>query len=57
MNSSDDITVVSTERNSGPYGTHDGRITSVTVELNNLSGKYVFGDCVECPTILGADWM
>lgn len=56
MNSSDDITVVSTERNSGPYGTHDGRITSVTVELNNLSGKYVFGDCVECPTILGADW-
>lgn len=56
MNSSDDITVVSTERNSGPYGTHDGRITSVTLELNNLSGKYVFGDCVECPTILGDDW-
>ena len=26
------------------------------MELNNLSGKYVFGDCVECPTILGADW-
>lgn len=28
----------------GPY---DGRITKLTIELDNLSGKYTFNDCVE----------
>lgn len=34
----------------------EGRITDVTVELNDNSGVYVFGDCVEFPTLLGVDW-
>lgn len=33
----------------------EGRITDVTVELNDNRGVYVFGDCVEFPTLLGVD--
>ena len=34
----------------------EGRITDVTIELNDNSGVYVFEDCVEFPTLLGVDW-
>lgn len=34
----------------------EGRITDITVELNDNSGVYKFEDCVEFPTLLGVDW-
>lgn len=33
-----------------------GRITEITVKLNNNSGSYVFNTCTEFPTLLGVDW-
>ncbi len=36
--------------------TRTGRITSLTLQLNDCSGKYVFSDCTEFPTLLGVEW-
>ncbi len=33
-----------------------GRITDLEISLKDNSGKYVFSDCVEFPTLLGYDW-
>lgn len=53
-------TIVKTIRDDEIYSSgaeeREGRITDVTVELNDNSGVYVFGDCVEFPTLLGVDW-
>lgn len=34
----------------------DGRITRLTIELQDTSGEYVFSDCAEFPTILSTEW-
>ncbi len=36
--------------------TREGRITQLTIKLNDRSGTYVFNNCVEFPTLLGVDW-
>ncbi len=36
--------------------TRTGRITTLTIELSDRSGKYIFTDCTEFPTLLGVDW-
>ncbi len=54
--------IISAPRDSQTYRSTDGsasrqgRITSLTVELLDRSGTYVFSDCVEFPTLLGVDW-
>lgn len=53
-------TIVKTIRDDEIYSSgaeeREGRITDVTVELNDNSGVYVFGDCVEFPILIGVDW-
>ena len=50
------------KKDSETYATTDGsvsrtgRITEVTVQLNDNSGHYVFNKCTEFPTLLGVDW-
>lgn len=59
---SSNATVLSAPRDSKTYAAQEGeasrtgRITSLTIELNDRSGKYVFNDCTEFPTLLGVDW-
>ncbi len=54
--------ILSAPRDSQTYSSADGsvsrngRITSITVQLKDNSGTYVFSDCTEFPTILGVDW-
>ena len=54
--------ILSAARDSQTYSSADGsvsrngRITSITVQLLDNSGTYVFSDCTEFPTILGVDW-
>ncbi len=54
--------ILSAPRDSQTYTSSDGsvsrngRITSITVQLLDNSGTYVFSDCTEFPTILGVDW-
>lgn len=55
-------TIVDMKKDSETYATTDGsvsrtgRITEVTVQLNDNSGHYVFNKCTEFPTLLGVDW-
>ena len=55
-------TIVDMKKDSETYATTDGsvsrtgRITEITVQLNDNSGHYVFNKCVEFPTLLGVDW-
>ncbi len=59
---SSNATIVNAVRDNETYGTVDGsvtregRITNISVELHDLSGIYVFTDCIEFPTLLGLDW-
>ena len=54
--------ILSAARDSQTYSSaegsvsRNGRITSITVQLLDNSGTYVFSDCTEFPTILGVDW-
>ncbi len=54
--------VISSVRDNKTYSSSDGsvsrngRITSITVQLKDKSGSYVFSDCTEFPTLLGTDW-
>lgn len=34
----------------------NGRITDLTIALKDRSGKYIFSQCTEFPTLLGVDW-
>ena len=62
INSGSDVELLSQNRNSTVYSdaggniSRNGRITSITVSLKNNSGAYEFSDCVEFPTLLGAEW-
>ena len=62
INSGSDVTIKDIVRNKTIYSNtsgsakREGRITSVTVQLENNSGKYTFTDCVEFPTLLGTEW-
>ena len=38
-----------------PYGDHGGRVKSIVCTVDNLSGAYTFGDCVEYPQPLKED--
>lgn len=55
-------TIVSAPRDSREYATTDGsvsrsgRITGLTLTLSDTTGKYIFTDCTEFPTLLGVDW-
>ena len=55
-------TITDTVRDSATYTstdgkvTREGRITQLTIKLNDRSGTYVFNNCVEFPTLLGVDW-
>ncbi len=54
--------VLKAEKDSRQYTASDasasctGRITSLTLELKDRSGSYVFNDCSEFPTLLGTMW-
>lgn len=54
--------ITDTVRDSATYTSSDGkasregRITQLTIKLNDRSGSYVFNNCVEFPTLLGVDW-
>lgn len=54
--------IVSAPKDSREYATADGsvsrsgRITSLTLTLSDATGKYIFSDCTEFPTLLGVDW-
>jgi len=54
--------ILSTPKDSETYSTQDGsasrtgRVKSISLKLKDLSGEYVFSDCVEFPTLLGVDW-
>ena len=56
IESGSNVTIKDSVRNSNTYGSYTGRITSLTVELGDNSGSYVFGTCKEFPTLLGYDW-
>lgn len=55
-------TIVSAPRDDREYATTDGsvsrsgRITGLTLTLSDTTGKYIFTDCTEFPTLLGVDW-
>ena len=55
-------TITDTVRDNATYTSSDGktsregRITELTIKLNDRSGSYVFNNCVEFPTLLGVDW-
>ncbi|MDO5142360.1 MAG: hypothetical protein Q4D31_05010, partial [Eubacteriales bacterium] len=55
-------TVLHAPRDSETYAAQDGsvsrsgRITSLTLELADHSGTYIFTSCTEFPTLLGVDW-
>ena len=59
---SSNATITDTVRDSATYTstdgkvTREGRITQLTIKLNDRSGTYVFNNCVEFPTLLGVDW-
>lgn len=59
---SSNATITDTVRDSATYtstdgkATREGRITQLTIKLNDRSGTYVFNNCVEFPTLLGVDW-
>ena len=56
------VSILEAKRDNEVYATTDGRasrngrITNLELELGDKSGKYVFTDCVEFPTLLGVDW-
>ena len=56
------VSILEAKRDNEVYATTDGRasrngrITNLELELGDKSGKYVFTDCVEFPTLLGIDW-
>lgn len=56
------VSILEAKRDNEVYATTDGRasrngrITNLELELSDKSGKYVFTDCVEFPTLLGIDW-
>ena len=56
------VSILEANRDNEVYATTDGRasrngrITNLELELSDKSGKYVFTDCVEFPTLLGIDW-
>ncbi len=45
-----------TYANADGSASREGRITSLTVQLKDRSGTYVFNDCKEFPTLLGVEW-
>lgn len=59
---SSNATIVDMKKDTETYATTDGsvsrtgRITEVTIQLNDNSGHYVFNKCTEFPTLLGVDW-
>jgi len=59
---SSNATIAKAVRDSESYATLDGsvsrkgRITRISVELNDRSGVYTFTECIEFPTLLGVDW-
>ena len=62
IDGSSNATITDTVRDSATYtstdgkATREGRITQLTIKLNDRSGSYVFNNCVEFPTLLGVDW-
>ena len=56
------VSILEAKRDNEVYSTTDGRasrngrITDLELELGDKSGKYVFTECVEFPTLLGIDW-
>lgn len=56
------VSILEAKRDNEVYATTDGRasrngrITNLELQLGDKSGKYIFTDCVEFPTLLGIDW-
>ena len=55
-------TITNTVRDNNTYSdmsgsvTHNGRITELTITLNDKQGSYIFNNCIEFPTLLGVNW-
>ena len=56
ISSGANVTIIDSSRNGNSYGTYTGRITSLTVMLEDNSGTYAFTNCLEYPTLLNQDW-
>ena len=62
ISGSSNASILSAPRDSAVYESVDGsasrqgRITDISVKLHDKSGKYVFNDCIEFPTLLGVNW-
>ncbi len=62
ISGSSNASITDSVRDSATYTSTDGknvrqgRITKLTIKLNDRSGTYVFNNCVEFPTLLGVDW-
>ena len=56
ISSGANVTIIDSSRNGNSYGTYTGRITSLTVTLEDNSGTYAFTNCLEYPTLLNQNW-